>query len=61
MTMILFSVIKKDAATVTEKDPLELDITEPLPENCVLMNKISSSFQRKKQISRKKNLQEDGC
>lgn len=31
MTMILFSTIKKEAATVTTKDPLKLQIAEPLP------------------------------
>lgn len=32
MTMILFSVLKKGAAQVTSRDPLKLQITEPLPE-----------------------------
>jgi len=32
MTMILFGVIKKGAATVVTKDPLNLKVTEPLPE-----------------------------
>jgi len=32
LTMILFSVIKKGAATVTSRDPLRLDIANPLPE-----------------------------
>ena len=32
MTMILFSVIKKGAASVKTRDPLELDITVPAPE-----------------------------
>lgn len=32
LTMILFSVIKKGAAEVTTKDPLELKITDPQPE-----------------------------
>ncbi|MDD5371618.1 MAG: hypothetical protein PHQ40_21265 [Anaerolineaceae bacterium] len=31
MTMILFSVLKKAAATVITKDPLEIQVTEPLP------------------------------
>jgi hypothetical protein len=31
MTMILFSVIKKDAAKVTKQDPLELELTSPRP------------------------------
>lgn len=31
LTMILFSVIKKEAASVTQKDPMQLDIPEKLP------------------------------
>jgi len=33
MTMILFGTIKKGAAEVVKRDPLELKLTEPLPEN----------------------------
>ena len=33
MTMILFAAIKKNAAAVRTREPLELDITEPLPED----------------------------
>ena len=32
MTMILFGVIKKSAATVTTKDPLKLELANPLPD-----------------------------
>jgi hypothetical protein len=32
MTMILFSVIKKGAASVTSRDPLKLNVTVPAPE-----------------------------
>jgi hypothetical protein len=32
MTMILFGVIKKNAATVTTKDPLALEVANPLPD-----------------------------
>ncbi|MGD8405816.1 MAG: hypothetical protein PVJ21_19320 [Anaerolineales bacterium] len=32
MTMILFGVVKKDAAEVESRDPLKLKITDPLPE-----------------------------
>jgi hypothetical protein len=32
MTMILFGVLKKDAATVRTRDPLELDVVDPLPD-----------------------------
>jgi len=31
MTMILFGVIKKEAAQVTSRDPLKLDVASPLP------------------------------
>jgi len=31
MTMILFSALKKGAATVTSRDPLKLDVADPLP------------------------------
>jgi len=33
LTMTLFSVIKKGAASVTSRDPLKIDVTEPLPED----------------------------
>lgn len=33
MTMILFGVVKKGAAEVLRRDPLQLKISEPLPEN----------------------------
>ncbi|HIE25641.1 MAG TPA: hypothetical protein EYP74_06505 [Anaerolineales bacterium] len=32
MTMILFGVIKKDAATVTNRDPLKIEVAKPIPE-----------------------------
>ncbi len=32
MTMILFSVLKKGAATVITRDPLKLEVVQPLPE-----------------------------
>lgn len=32
LTMILFGVIKKEAASVTKRDPLEISVTKPLPE-----------------------------
>jgi hypothetical protein len=32
LTMVLFSVVKKGAAAVTKRDPLELSITSPQPE-----------------------------
>jgi len=33
MTMILFGVVKKGAATVITKDPLKLELVQPLPED----------------------------
>ncbi len=33
MTMILFGVIKKNAAQVTSRDPLQVDVSSPLPED----------------------------
>ena len=33
LTMILFGVMKKEAAIVKQQDPLELEVSEPLPEN----------------------------
>ena len=32
MTMILFGVIKKNAAKVTSRDPLKIEVTDPLPD-----------------------------
>jgi hypothetical protein len=32
LTMILFGTLKKEAATVIQHDPLEVELTEPLPE-----------------------------
>jgi len=32
LTMVLFAVIKKGAASVTKKNPLTLDVTDPLPD-----------------------------
>jgi hypothetical protein len=32
MTMTLFGVVKKGAATVVKRDPLQVDVTSPLPE-----------------------------
>lgn len=32
LTMVLFAVVKKNAASVTSRDPLELDVALPLPE-----------------------------
>jgi len=41
MTMILFSVIKKGAAEVTTRDPLELKMLQPIPED---LNSFEKDF-----------------
>jgi len=33
LTMVLFGTLKKNAAMVTQQEPLELEVAEPLPEN----------------------------
>jgi len=33
LTMILFGTLKKEAATVIQQEPLELEVSDPLPEN----------------------------
>jgi hypothetical protein len=58
LTMILFSVIKKEAATVVSRDPLKLEVEDPLPEK--LRNyevKFLNSFQEKRAKDRRKVLQ----
>ncbi len=32
MTMILFGTLKKEAAVVTQQEPLKLEVVDPLPE-----------------------------
>jgi hypothetical protein len=57
LTMILFGVVKKGAASVKSKDPLELTITEPLPEGLQpYENDFINSFKAPTQ-ERKKALQ----
>jgi hypothetical protein len=41
MTMILFGAIKKNAASVKTRNPLEIDATEPLPKN---LHEYESAF-----------------
>ena len=59
LTMILFSVIKKNAARVKTKDPLELEIAQPAPEG---LNSYEGSFlkafRETEPESRKKELRE---
>ena len=57
LTMILFAVIKKDAATVTTRDPLELEITVVQnPEGLhPYENRLPGRFQRSKSFSQDKD------
>jgi hypothetical protein len=56
MTMILFGVVKKNAATVVTKDPLKIDVAKPLPEGIhgyekeflEAMDETSAASRRKK-------------
>jgi len=58
LTMILFSVIKKEAASVISKDPLKLDVVDPLPEGLRPYEvKFLQAFQERKDIERRKQLQ----
>jgi hypothetical protein len=57
MTMILFGVLKKNAATVTTRDPLELVLEDPLPELRFYEKDFLLAFQESKQRDRKKALQ----
>lgn len=61
MTMILFGVIKKNAASVTTRDPLELDIPDPLlkDENLHGYEKdFLRAFKSKDAKARRKELQD---
>jgi len=58
LTMILFSVIKKDAASVISKDPLKLDVVDPLPDNLrPYETKFLQAFKESKEQERTKDLQ----
>jgi hypothetical protein len=58
MTMILFGVLKKNAAQVITRDPLDLEIKDPLPEKLHIYEKeFLLAFQQKKKVNRKKALQ----
>jgi hypothetical protein len=54
MTMILFSVIKKNAAEVVTRDPLELKISQPIPAELQTYEKdFLTAFQESDSIRRK--------
>ncbi|NPV85930.1 MAG: hypothetical protein HPY45_07975 [Anaerolineae bacterium] len=59
MTMILFSVIKKGAATVVSKEPLKLEIAKPLPEGLHNYEKeFLEAFETDQQTAQRSKLQE---
>ncbi len=59
LTMILFSVLKKGAATVTRRDPLELEAASPLPDGLhEYERRFLAAFEEKRLAERRKQLQE---
>jgi hypothetical protein len=59
MTMILFSVVKKNAAEVVKRDPLELKLVTPLPEGLHDYEKdFLGAFSKPTLGERRKELQE---
>ncbi len=59
LTMILFGVLKKGAATVTRRDPLELQITSPLPEGLhEYERQFLAAFETPDLATRRKKLQD---
>jgi hypothetical protein len=58
MTMILFSVVKKDAAEVVTRDPLDIKVAQPLPEGLQpYENDFLVAFQ-KKDLERRKAMRD---
>lgn len=58
LTMILFSVVKKSAATVTTRDPLELEIPDKLPDGLREYETLFvEAFQGKRKAARRKAMQ----
>jgi hypothetical protein len=59
MTMILFGTIKKNAARVATRDPLEVDVTTPLPEGLHEYEvNFLKAFQETNANTRRKQLQD---
>ncbi len=58
LTMILFAVIKKDAASVTKQDPLELKVNDPLPDDLQPYETAFLQAFKAPATSRKKELQD---
>jgi hypothetical protein len=58
LTMILFGVVKKGAATVTSREPLEIQATNPLPEDLYgYETDFLTAFQAKDRTERRQGLQ----
>jgi hypothetical protein len=58
MTMILFSVIKKNTAEVITRDPLEIKVNQPLPEDLQSYEKDFLSAFEKSEADRRKGLRD---
>jgi len=59
LTMILFGVIKKNAASVLTREPLEIQVTRPLPEDLrPYETEFLVAFSEKKGAERRKALQD---
>lgn len=58
MTMILFSVIKKNAAEVVTRDPFELKVNQPIPEDLQPYEKDFLNAFQKVGVDRKKELRD---
>ncbi len=59
LTMILFAAVKKGAATVTKKDPLELDVAKTLPDDLRSYEKqFVEAFARETKPQRRRALQD---
>jgi hypothetical protein len=59
MTMVLFGVVRKGAATVLSRDPLNIDVTSPLPDDLHDYEKgFLSAFQQSAARERRKGLED---
>lgn len=58
LTMILFSAIKKEAATVVSRDPLKIEAADPLPESLQEYEVDFLNAMKKKESDRRKDLQD---
>ncbi len=58
MTMILFSVVKKNSAEVVTRDPLEIKVNQPIPEDLQPYEKDFLAAFQKEDLERRKGLRE---